>query len=101
MSCGIGRRHDSDPTLVWLWCGLAASAPIQPLEWETSIGHIGAALKRPKKKKERERERENPAIIHEDLSLIAGLSGLRIWRCRELQCKSQMRLGSHVAMAVV
>ena len=34
--------------------------------------------------------------------LIPGLGQwLRIRRCRELQCRSQMRLGSHVAVAVV
>ena len=31
---------------------------------------------------------------------LASLSGLRIWRCRELWCGSQTRLGSHVAVAV-
>ena len=31
----------------------------------------------------------------------AWLSGLRIWRCHELWCRSQMRLGSRVAVAVV
>ena len=31
----------------------------------------------------------------------ALLSGLRIWRCCELRCRSQMRLGSDVAVVVV
>ena len=31
---------------------------------------------------------------------LALLSGLRIRCCGELQCRSQMRLGSHVAVAV-
>ena len=34
MSCGVGRRHGSDLALLWLWCGPAARAPIQPLAWE-------------------------------------------------------------------
>ena len=34
MSCGVGHRHGLDPTLLWLWCGLAAIALIQPLAWE-------------------------------------------------------------------
>ena len=34
MSCGVGRRHSSDPALLWLWCRPAAVAPIQPLAWE-------------------------------------------------------------------
>ena len=37
--------------------------------------------------------------IHEDVGLIPGLSGLRIWHCRELW--SQTRLGSGMAVAVV
>ena len=31
MSCGVGRRHGSDLSLLWLWPRLAAIAPIQPL----------------------------------------------------------------------
>ena len=31
---------------------------------------------------------------------LDSLSGLRIWYCRELWCKQQMRLGSRVAVAV-
>ena len=33
-SCGVGHRHGSDPELLWLWCRLAAVAPILPLAWE-------------------------------------------------------------------
>ena len=36
--------------LVWLWCGPAHPAPIQPLGWELPYG-TSAALKRPKKPK--------------------------------------------------
>ena len=31
---------------------------------------------------------------------LASISGLRIWRCRELQCRSQTWLGSGVAVSV-
>ena len=31
---------------------------------------------------------------------LASLSGSRIWRCRELWCRLQMRLGSRAAVAV-
>ena len=37
---------------------------------------------------------------HEVRSL-ASLSGLRVWRCRELWCRSQMQLRSCMAVAVV
>ena len=44
----------------------------------------------------------NPTRNHEVAGLIlASLSGLRIWRCCELWCRSQMRLGSGIAVAVV
>jgi len=34
MSCGEGCRRGLDPELLWLWCRLAATAPIRPLAWE-------------------------------------------------------------------
>ena len=34
VSCGVGRRRGSDPTLLWLWRRLVATAPIRPLAWE-------------------------------------------------------------------
>ena len=40
-----------DPTLLWLWCRLAAVAPILALAWELPY----AALKRKKKKKKKKK----------------------------------------------
>ena len=34
MGCGVGRRHGSDPMLLWLWCRPAAVVLIQCLAWE-------------------------------------------------------------------
>ena len=45
MSCGVGRRHTSDPALLWLWCRLAAVALFRPLAWELPFA-VGAALQR-------------------------------------------------------
>ena len=43
----------------------------------------------------------NLSSIHEDAgSIPAPLRGLRIQHCHELQCRSQMQLGSGVAVAV-
>ena len=61
MSCGIGHRFGSDPTLLWLWCRLAAVALIQPLVWEPPYAE-GAAIKKKKKKKKR-KEKEKKEII--------------------------------------
>ena len=44
MSCGVGHRRGSDPSLLWLWCRPAAAAPIQPLAWEPPYV-AGAAMK--------------------------------------------------------
>ena len=45
---------------------------------------------------------KNLTSIHGDAgSIPASLSGLRIWRCCELWCRSQAQLGSGVAVAVV
>ena len=44
----------------------------------------------------------NPTRNHEVRGRsLASLSGLRIQRCRELWCRSQMQLGSSIVVAVV
>ena len=52
MSCSVGYRHGSDTTLLWLWCRLAATAPVRPLAWAPPYA-MGAALKRHTHKKEK------------------------------------------------
>ena len=51
MSCGVGRTHCFDPTLLWLWRRPAAIALIGPLAWEPPYA-AGAALKGQKGKKQ-------------------------------------------------
>ena len=55
MSCGVGCRRGSDPELLWLWCRLAATAPIRPLAWEPPYAAEAAQemAKRQKKKKKK------------------------------------------------
>ena len=50
MSCGVGQRHSLDPVLLWLWCRVAAVAPIQPLAWEPPYV-VGAAQEMAKRQK--------------------------------------------------
>ena len=45
MSCGVGCRHGSDPTLLWLWRRPAAIAPIRILAWEPPYA-AGVALEK-------------------------------------------------------
>ena len=47
---GVGCRRSSDLALLWLWCRLAAAAPIGPLAWEPPYA-VHAALKTKKEKK--------------------------------------------------
>ena len=42
MSYSVGRRHGSDPELLWLWHRPEAMALIQPLAWESPYA-VGAA----------------------------------------------------------
>ena len=45
---------------------------------------------------------KNPTSTHEDgVQSLALLSGLKIQCCCKLQCRSQMQLGSGIAVAVV
>ena len=48
MSGDVGCRHGSDLALLWLWCRLAATAPIQPLVRELPYAP-GVVLKENKK----------------------------------------------------
>ena len=50
MSCGVGHRCGSDPTLLWLWHRPAATALIRPLAWEPPYAS-GAAIEKTKKKR--------------------------------------------------
>ena len=55
MSCGVGRRRGSDPTLLQLWRRPVAEALIRPLAWEPPYaeGAVEEMAKRQKKKKKK------------------------------------------------
>ena len=48
MSCGVGRRLGSDPTLLWLWRRLVATTPIRPLAWKPPYA-VGTAQEKAKR----------------------------------------------------
>ena len=52
MSCGVGRRHGSDPALLWLWCRPEATALFRLLAWEPPYAAGAAQEIAEKKKKE-------------------------------------------------
>ena len=57
MSCGVGRRRGSDPTLLGLWRRLAAAALIGPLAWKPPYS-VGAALEKAKKKRQQQQQQK-------------------------------------------
>ena len=69
MSCGVGHKHGSDPTLLWLQHRLAAIALIQPLDWEPPYA-IGVALKEKKEKKKKKRKETSMGIIQFTLNSL-------------------------------
>ena len=48
-----------DPTLLWLWCRLGATAPIQPLVRELPYASGGAVKRRRRKRKNRHETRKS------------------------------------------
>ena len=54
MSCAVGGRRSSDPSLPWLWCRLVATTLIGPLAWEPPYAE-GVALK-----EQRQNRKQNP-----------------------------------------
>ena len=57
MSCGVGRRHILDPTLLWLWNRPADTALIVPLAWEPPYA-MGEALKKDKRQKKKKKKKK-------------------------------------------
>ena len=77
MSSGVGRRHGSDPVLLWQWYRPAAVAPIGPLAWDPPYA-VGVALKK-KKRKEKGRVMVGVCLWH---------SRLRIQCCHLGHCRN-------------
>ena len=69
MGCGVGRRRGLDPTLLWLWCRLAATVPIRPLTWEPPYA-AGAALEKAKKTKRKKKERNICSLLYVNYTAI-------------------------------
>ena len=51
VSYGVGCRHGSDPTLLWLWRRPVATAPTRPLDWEPPYATRSGPRKGKKTKK--------------------------------------------------
>ena len=55
VSCGVGRRCDSDPELLWLWRRPMAIALIRPLACEPPYA-TGVALEKTNKTKQNKKQ---------------------------------------------
>ena len=91
MSCGVGHRLGSDPSLLWLWhrpdlvllwLGRkpAATAPTGPLAWEPPYASA-AALRRQKKKKRKKKIHVTAARSTRDTSSSLYLSKIVFLKC--------------------
>ena len=59
MSCSLGSRRGLDTVLLWLWHGLAAAAPIQPLAWELPYASAQMPKNQPPPKKKKPKKTPN------------------------------------------
>ena len=57
MSCGVDSSRGLDPELLWLWCRLAAAAPIGPLAWEPPYA-AGATQEMAKRQKKQNKTKQ-------------------------------------------
>ena len=80
----MGHRRGSDPTSLWLWCRLAATALIQLLVWVPPYA-MGVALKR-QKQKTKLISTELFIIIfsHTDYVITAGPDVWGIWDIKKI-----------------
>ena len=101
MSCGIGCRRGSDPTLLWLWHRPVATAPIQPHMEPGNLHMPREAAQEIAKKRQKKKKKVRPEVpvmaqqkriqlgtTRLRVRSLASLNGLRIWRCCELWCRS-------------
>ena len=65
MSCSVGHRCGSDPALLWLWCRVAADAPIRPLARELQYAASMALKSKSKQKQKPEKKKWYQSPPHE------------------------------------
>ena len=58
LSCGVGCRRSSDPTLLWLWHRPVARGLIRPLAWEPLYAE-GVALEKAKRQKQTNKQKNS------------------------------------------
>ena len=63
VSCGVDYRYGLGPLLLWLWCRLAATAPIRPLAWELLYAPSVSLKSKIKKKKKKKKANEAKILV--------------------------------------
>ena len=63
VSCGVGRRRGSVPTLLWLCCRPVAVALIRPLAWEPPYA-ARVAQEKAKRQKDQKKKKSLHRLIH-------------------------------------
>ena len=85
MSSGVGHRYGWYPTLLWLWHGPEAVAPIRPIAWKPQYA-VDVTLKKKKKKKDKKYllylsflQKDSERVIHMQVVYLEGsdLGGIR------------------------
>ena len=61
MSCGVGHRRGSDPTLLWPWLRLVATDPTEPPSLGTSICRK-CGPKKTEKQKTKKKEKKKKKV---------------------------------------
>ena len=79
MSCGVSCRHSSDLALLWLWCRLAAVAPLSTPNLETCICFRCSP------------KNQNKGLLWSDIGLFVCLFVLSSWATPAAYGDSQAR----------
>ena len=66
VSGGVGHRRGSDLVWLWLWCRLAATAPIGPLARAPPHAE-GAALEKAKRQKKKKKKKAKRKACSENI----------------------------------
>ena len=62
MRCGVSLRRGLGATVLWLWCRLAAVAPVISLVWELPYA-VGVASQKKTKDKKKKKNRTAKIVV--------------------------------------
>ena len=80
-------RRGWDPTLLWLWCRLEATAPIKPLAWEPPYAAVAALEKAKRQKIKTKQTTTTTKKLHFSLQLVVRNKRSYVYKIKHLkQC---------------